>query len=302
MQDLKSIGKESYPKVSVIIPTYKDFHCLPECLKRLSEQTYPAEAFEVIVVNNDPDNPLELSPKVKNFTILSEKKAGSYAARNTGLDHAGGDIIAFTDADCLPDPDWVENAVNHIRSGEVRVAGKVCLFYQSDNLSIAEIYEKAFAFNQYKNVMRGCAVTANLIVLKTLIDNVGGFNEELLSGGDFEWNKRATEDGISILYAEDVKVWHPARATIRELKKKVIRTARSGHDPYLQNSGSVIDQVLSLFRSLMPPIKAYKELHSRHDMSLREKLIAGILAYYLKLYTTYQRFLTNLGVTEKVRA
>src|SRR5690554_6136694 len=91
------------PFVSVIIPTYHDWERLRLCLDSLNRQTYPKERYEIIVVNNDPEDVVPANFVVpNNFTILEESKPGSYAARNRAIQAAKGEIYAFTDSDCQP--------------------------------------------------------------------------------------------------------------------------------------------------------------------------------------------------------
>ncbi|MBO1348747.1 MAG: glycosyltransferase family 2 protein [Hormoscilla sp. GUM202] len=98
--------------VSVIIPVYNDAEPLRTCLECLENQTYPKESYEVIVVDNASQS--DTASVVNEFSqamITYEKKPGSYAARNKGISVAKGEIIAFTDADCIPAADWIEKGV-----------------------------------------------------------------------------------------------------------------------------------------------------------------------------------------------
>src|SRR5690606_38366783 len=127
--------------VSIIIPTYHDWVRLQQCLSALNKQSYPKENFEIIIVNNDPlnniPNNLELP---SNCILILEEKPGSYAARNKGIKIAKGEIIGFTDSDCIPEIEWIKNAVEYLcfNPNCSRVAGKVNLFYQSKIPTIAE--------------------------------------------------------------------------------------------------------------------------------------------------------------------
>src|SRR5690554_883295 len=97
---------------SVIIPTYRDER-LKLCLFSLASQSLPNNNFEVIVVNNDPEDLIDVNLehyKSLDIKIVYEPVAGSYAARNTGILYASGKILAFTDSDCIPDVDWLQNA------------------------------------------------------------------------------------------------------------------------------------------------------------------------------------------------
>src|SRR6056297_2744809 len=104
------------PFVSVIIPVFHDWDSLTVCLQALSDQTYPQQKFEVIVVNNDPDDNPQLCPKLPNLRLLDENTPGSYAARNTGIRAAYGQVLGFCDADCIPELDWIEQGIQDLQS------------------------------------------------------------------------------------------------------------------------------------------------------------------------------------------
>ncbi len=104
---------KNMPFVSVIIPTYHDWERLGYvCTNALfKKQTYPKDHFEAIIINNAPEDSSPEFNLPDNFKIISESKPGSYAARNKGVSVARGEIIAFTDSDCIPCPDWIEQGV-----------------------------------------------------------------------------------------------------------------------------------------------------------------------------------------------
>ncbi|MCG7601031.1 glycosyltransferase [Halomonas sp. McH1-25] len=262
--------------VSVIIPTFRDWDKLAVCLNALSVQDFPKDEYEIIVVNNDADTtPPE---PIRDYAKFIEEPApGSYAARNAGIKIAKGKVLAFTDSDCIPDKEWIKNSVMALRRFSVdRIAGHVELFYGSKRKSVAEVYEKAFAFNQRKNASEGFSVTANLIAYRRIFDDVGFFNDDLMSGGDVEWNKRATQRGYSIGYCSDCVVKHPARSSLLEIKKKSERVA-GGLLGIRESIG--MDFVI---RSLLPPLRAARVLNENKMLTLKEKLIAFLVAYYLK--------------------
>ncbi len=274
------------PSVSVIIPTYRDWVGLQHCLLALAQQHYPPDGFEVLAVNNAPD---EEPPTSLVWTgqvrLLSEPKPGSYAARNRGIGVARGGVLVFLDADCLPEPDWLGAALACMENqGADLVAGHIALTYKSARLTPAECYEKAFAFRQARNVERGVAVTANLIVRREVFDAVGVFNEQMMSGGDFEWTRRATSAGFKLVYCPDAVVRHPARNTLASLAQKARRVsagsmALHGETGALQGSGRVLGNLGNDLRELL----------QRSDMSWRERsLVLGVLIY-LKGVKLHQR-------------
>ena len=99
------------PFCSVIVPTHRRPAQLAECLRALSELDYPADRYEVIVVDDGGGVPLD--PLLAAFrgelavTCLTGLHAGPAAARNTGAARARGDLLAFTDDDCRPRRDWL---------------------------------------------------------------------------------------------------------------------------------------------------------------------------------------------------
>lgn len=216
------------PIVTIIIPTYQDWDRLELCVNALKEQSYPQEQFEVLVVNNHPgDKPPANFYLPPNVRILHENTPGSYAARNKGLEEAKGSIIGFTDADCIPDKDWIKNAVEHLLSHPdcSRIAGAVSVFAKTVKATMAENYDKLYAFRQKRYVVNsGTCVTANMFSYKSVFDAVGLFNSKQMSYGDLDWGRKAAEAGYKICLVENAIVKHPAR-DLAELIKKEKRLA-----------------------------------------------------------------------------
>ena len=95
--------------ISVVVPFYNAARYIEDCIKALLAQTYSSTRYEIIMVdNNSIDGSAELVRKYSSIRLLVEPKQGSYAARNRGVAAANGTIIAFTDADCVPAADWLE--------------------------------------------------------------------------------------------------------------------------------------------------------------------------------------------------
>ena len=118
--------------VSVIIPVFNDAKRLKICLAALEKQTYPQDYYEIIVVDNGSDKSLEnvvrQFPRVKLACCLDP---GSYAARNHGIYIAKGEILAFTDSDCIPARDWLETGVKCLLTTANcgLLAGKIEIFF-----------------------------------------------------------------------------------------------------------------------------------------------------------------------------
>lgn len=213
---------------SVIIPTYKDWDRLQKCLDSLAKQSYPAECFEIIVVDNDHNNPPASLPALPvNARIISESKPGSYAARNAGVRASSGSLLLFTDSDCIPDSEWVQLMVEAFGEaephGKLLVAGGIKLFGReelSGKLNLAESYDYFIGLNQHLYVKRGVAATANLAVTKGVYEESDGFDESELSGGDGKFCRRAIASGSALVFKPSAYVSHPLRDSLAGLVKK----------------------------------------------------------------------------------
>lgn len=215
--------------VSVIVPVYNDPEHLKLCLEALEKQTYPKNLYEVIVVDNASDESID--PVVSQFSQASaacESRVGSYAARNKGISLAKGEIVAFTDADCIPVSNWIEKGVDRLLQVPNcgLVAGKVELFCNNPNNPTAlEVFESIWWWRSQKEAIEYCnyGATANLFTFKSVIDVVGKFDDTLKSGGDQEWSWRVLAAGYKQIYADDTCVYHPLRTSLAQFSKKIVR-------------------------------------------------------------------------------
>lgn len=205
------------------------------CLAALASQTYPRDLLDVIVV--DDGSTEDLSPAVPTdprFRLLRQEPSGSYAARNTALDQARGEVCAFTDGDCLPDATWISGVVEalSVPSRVDMVGGAVQMTYACGVPSTGtELYEALHGFPQERYVRaEHFAVTANMAVWRTSLDRAGPFDARLRSRGDAEFGQRLARGGSLQRYAPDAVVRHPARATWGELSEKLRRVSRGRRD------------------------------------------------------------------------
>ncbi len=230
-----STAPGSAPQVSVVVPVHDDAAGVRRCLAALRVQTLEASAFEVLVCDNastwspvtaaDVEAPGARDGSGPVVSLLTTDEPGSYRARNRCLPLARGTVLAFTDADCTPHPTWLSEGLAALeRTGDDLVAGRVDVYPEHHPPRPVELYEVESAFPQEKYVQAmGFGVTANLFVQRSVLDDVGPFDETLLSGGDRELCERAVRAGHGISYAASAVVDHPARASVAELWTKAVR-------------------------------------------------------------------------------
>ena len=120
--------------ISVIIPHLNQPDGLEACLSSLDAQSLPRELFETIVVDNGSATlPVEVVARHPNVRLLREARPGPGPARNTGAAATSSEILAFIDADCRADPDWLSNLVKALRSSpQGTILGGDVRIWQSD--------------------------------------------------------------------------------------------------------------------------------------------------------------------------
>lgn len=205
----------SGPKISVVIPHLNQPQMLARCLASLTDNTRPPD--EVIVV----DNGSHTLPDVPSFVMLLEEETpGPGPARNLGVAHATGDVLAFIDADCLARFDWLEEAERAIATAEI-LGGDVRIGYVNPTrLTVLEAYESIYAYQMKRYIAEeGFTGTGNLVVRREVLEDVGPFAGVTVAE-DKDWGHRATGLGYPITYVPRMRIYHPARRTFFELYAK----------------------------------------------------------------------------------
>ncbi len=233
-----TITTDAYlPKVSVVIPIYNGEADLPELINCLLAQTYPRRQVEYLLVDNNSSDRTSviLQQTAENSPLpirpLSENQIqSSYAARNTGIRAATSQIIAFTDADCRPQPNWLLSLIAPfvnpdivIVAGEiVALPGKSLLEQFADRQdTLSQKHTLAHKFCPYGQ-------TANLAIRLQALQKAGLFRPYLTTGGDADICWRIQKEKIGRLeFAPDAIVQHHHRTTLKELESQWRRYGRS---------------------------------------------------------------------------
>lgn len=275
--------------VSVIIPTYQDWARLRTCLDALEMQTLETSLFEVIVANNDPSTsiPKDISFPT-NFTLINVSEPGSYAARNAALDISKGSILAFTDADCVPEPDWLSAGVNFFYDNHdiTRIAGGIHYFVKGDVWTAAALYDRTHMLQQDKFALEGKSATANAFMRRAVFEDVGKFNPKLLTGGDMEWSLRAKRAGYKLAYCPESAVKHPARSNLFQLFRKARRFA-GGSVAKKRSRGDRL--ILPYFDNFLPPIRQAIRIFNIKDLKTTECFKVWLVLYSIRIVTVFEQ-------------
>lgn len=212
---------EDHPTISVIIPHLNQPELLRRCLASIrAGSQQPAEI--LVVDNGSARLPHDICAEAGNVTLLQEDTPGPGPARNLGVAHAGGDVLAFIDADCLADPEWLAAAARAMRDPAAEILGGDVRIACADphKLTMIEAYESIYAYRMDRYIAReGFTGTGNLVVRRSVLDRVGPF-AGLSVAEDRDWGQRATRGGHVIRYVPGMKVYHPARSDFSELRRK----------------------------------------------------------------------------------
>jgi len=209
------------PQVSIIIPHYRDLRGLDLCLQALGRQTYPMDGVEIVIAdNNSPEGEAAVAAVIAGrarLVVVTEKGAGP--ARNGAVAAAWGDLLAFTDSDCVPEPQWLAEGLAGLKDydfvgGHVRV-----LLENPPKMSAVEAFERVFAFDFKTYIQKkGFTGSGNMFCPRALFEAVGGFRNGMSEDVDF--SHRSTDAGYRLGFAPRAVVGHPARRSWGDLETK----------------------------------------------------------------------------------
>lgn len=192
-------------RVSVIIPV-KDDPLIRQCVASVLALRDEVGELEVLVVDNGSgDGFASILWSLEGVTVLHEPKPGPYAARNTGVRSAHGEVLFFTDADCVVRPGWFRHGLAALEKADIvrGFAGSVGTG-KLDRL-IQQRYEA-----HLHSVRPGSATecdTRDLAVRREVFDRLM-FNEAYRRVGDTEFGLLAEAAGFRIAYCPEMAVEH----------------------------------------------------------------------------------------------
>ncbi len=283
-------NKGSLPFVSIIIPVFNAEKTIRNCLIALINQAYPSEGREIIIVDNGScDNSVEIIEEFPVQLFFEKRAHNSYMARNTGIGHARGEIIAFIDADCIAEKKWLRSLVEPFQDKRVGVVAGEVLSDKPNNL-IQGFYEYAGFLKQEKKVKNKIAAlgAGNIALRKQIFDIVGNFDENFQWGGDNDFGIRIQkETDYLIQFADNAQVYHFHRASLKSLIKHAytyglgkgrFRVKHTAQNKSARGT-SIIWNVYMLFRFIIGIVilPLYSLKISKEGKSISESIIYPVL-------------------------
>jgi GT2 family glycosyltransferase len=207
------------PLVSVVVAAYNDETHIAGLLDALARQVYPRERIEIVIVDDgSTDRTAEIVAGRPGVALVRQPNAGPSTARNAGLSLSTGSIVAFTDSDCEPAPDWVGAIAAAFAALPPSVAGigGVQQGHPDDpafakavdrflwTVGLVGDYVKPFASARRVSHNASC----NSAYRREALVSVGGFRRGLFPGEDVDLDRRLRERGHEIYFTPTVRVSH----------------------------------------------------------------------------------------------
>ena len=237
-EDCLTLG-ENVPLVSVIIPVKDRPEDIRDCLTSIFQIQWPKEKLEVIVVDDGSQDDTPMVAEALGAKVIRRQQSGGPSiARNLGAKAAQGEILAFLDSDCTVDAGWFLELIPWLLApGIGGVGGFVASYYRTSQL---DRYEEAMSsLSMGKRLLYEAAgegnfyvPTCNLLVKKTVYEEMNGLNPEMHLGEDVDFCWRMRSAGYGLLYVTVGRAWHKHRNVLGQMLKRRMQYGTSEADLY----------------------------------------------------------------------
>ncbi|MFZ1744917.1 MAG: glycosyltransferase [Nitrospirales bacterium] len=271
--------KTAEPIFSIVIPTYNRPKQLAACLQACSQLDYPYDRFEIIVVDDGSQVPVEVlnndGSNLPNTICLRQFNTGPASARNMGAQHARGDILAFTDDDCAPTQQWLRElaqSFNDVPAGLVggrTVNGLVDNIYSTASQMIVD---EAYAFFLSRDSDLRFFASNNMAVATRLFHKIGGFDSSFRTSEDREFCDRWIRQGHPLVYTTKAIVHHYHQLTLTAFCRQHFSYGRGAFQFHRTRAGCG--------RSLSKPDPGFYASVFRRALSWKPLRMAGLLGLW----------------------
>ncbi len=292
------------PQISVIVPHLNQPDELQRCLRSLQQQTFDMRRVEIVVVDNGSrELPTKICARF-GASLEQEPIAGPGPARNKGVSVSCGPLLAFIDADCIADPNWLatidvafSDPAIQIAGGNVRIA-----MVNPAKPTMIEAYEAVYGFRQQEYIERqGFSCTLNMAVRRSDFERVGPFGGVDIAE-DRDWGVRAASMSIVTVFVPQMLVLHPARPSMAELRKKLDRLI--SHD-FEERPRGLTGRTRWVLRALAVAASPIVELRtiatSPYLDTTHERVFAAIVLFNVRLYRAATMLWLALGGPQGAR-
>jgi cellulose synthase/poly-beta-1,6-N-acetylglucosamine synthase-like glycosyltransferase len=213
------VSAPTLPFVSIVVPARNAEQTVGECLESMMRLDYDPERREILVVENASTDRTGEIIRDHPVRCLFESRRGASAARNRGVEAARGEIVAFTDADCVVTRRWLRELVRGFEAPDVwGVAGEIIAYPPRTPSERYLARHKARWQAPALQATRPFAVTSNVAFRRATFDRLGLFDTRLIKAQDkdFGWRFHADPE-LRLVYSPEALVLHRHRTTAWKL-------------------------------------------------------------------------------------
>jgi cellulose synthase/poly-beta-1,6-N-acetylglucosamine synthase-like glycosyltransferase len=249
---MSTVDAVSAPRVSIIVATRNNEQTINECLGAIFELNYPKDFLEVIVVDGcSTDATVEIAEKYPVKVVSAPLNAP--AAYNHALKMINNEVLGFIDSDAKVEKEWLNKLVAYLDDPQVAgVSGNIETWNTENHWARSIGYDLKNRYARLKKYVVRVA-TMNLLMKKSVIEEVGGFDENLPSQYDTDLGFRITSRGYKILFEPDAKCYHFNRSTVRAYFKQQLQYGKNTTKLYLKH-GSLAkgDEITDFGMNIQP--------------------------------------------------
>lgn len=211
------------PRISVVVPAFNCEKTIAPCIESILAQSHPVA--EIIIVDDGSlDKTADIVRSYKNVIYVHQSNAGPASARNLGESKATGDLVFFTDSDCLADKDWITRSVAHFdKDGVAVVSGSYGISNPQFRLARCVHQEILFRHERLMPHYPKSFGSFNFGIKKEIFRQIGRFDETYrrASGEDNDLSYKVLKHGYKIYFDPSSKVnhYHPTRV-VKYLKEQ----------------------------------------------------------------------------------
>ena len=256
INDIKK-GSQFYPNVTILIPVKNVAKYIKPVLEALLNQTYPAELFEILILDNhSTDGTIEIvnnfnNPRIKIVQVGVDSPPIKY---NKIISKVRGEIIGFVDGDAIVDRYWLEKVIQPLADFKVAGAAGVIKTWNRNKLIPRSIgYELQDRYERMPREIKRIA-TMHVVYKKSVLLKVGGFNEKLKTGYDCEIGHRINDYGYKIIFVADAVVYHHHRDTLKAYFKQQFEYGEYGIIRYIDKIKIARGDELARLRLITQPL------------------------------------------------